>query len=83
MLDEKTKELIAIGAAITANCQSCLEYHTGKAHEVGAQDAEILAAIDVGKLVRNGAAGKMNRYAARLIVSEADTSEAAGCGCAS
>ncbi|MCL2345576.1 MAG: carboxymuconolactone decarboxylase family protein [Desulfobulbus sp.] len=62
MLDEKTKALIAVGASITANCQSCLDTRTGKATELGIPDADILAAIEVGKMVRTGAAGKMDVY---------------------
>ncbi len=80
MLDEKTKELIAVGAAITANCQPCLDYHAGKARELGAADAEILTAIEVGKQVRAGAAGKMDRHAAgRMGAPRLATSGDCGC----
>ncbi len=34
-LENRIKELIAIGASVTANCQPCLEYHVGKAKEAG------------------------------------------------
>jgi len=42
-IDERMKELIAIGASITANCQPCLEYHAGKALELEAdpEDAAV------------------------------------------
>ena len=66
MLDEKVKGLIAVGASITANCQSCLEVRAAKARELGATDAEILAAIEVGKQIRAGAAGKMDHFASNL-----------------
>lgn len=86
MLDEKMEELIAIGATITANCQSCLEYHVGKAREFGATPEEILTAIDVGKDVRAGAATKMERFAAGLVSASASAPAAASarrsCGCA-
>lgn len=61
MLDEKTRELIAVGAAITANCQPCLDYHAAKALALGAQGQEITAAIEVGQQVRRGASRKMDR----------------------
>jgi AhpD family alkylhydroperoxidase len=51
-LDEKTRELIAVGASITANRQSSLEYHSQKALESGADAEEIAEAIEVGKRVR-------------------------------
>ncbi len=62
-MDSRTKELIAVGASIAANCQPCLQYHVGKARENGADDEEIRMAIAVGKTVRQGAALKMDRFA--------------------
>jgi AhpD family alkylhydroperoxidase len=71
MLDEKTKGLVAVGAAIGVSCQSCLEVRSGKARELGATDAEILSAIEVGRQVRIGAAGKMDRFVSELMSDEA------------
>jgi len=68
-LENKIKELIAVGASITANCQPCLQYHVSKAAEHGAVDSEIQEAIEVGKLVRRGASAKMDKYAADLTKS--------------
>jgi AhpD family alkylhydroperoxidase len=79
MLDEKTKELVAIGATITVNCQPCLEYHTGKARELGATPAEILAAVAAGKEVRAGAAAKMDRFAAGFLGSAPPAAKTGGC----
>ncbi|QXE89703.1 carboxymuconolactone decarboxylase family protein [Geomonas subterranea] len=81
-LDDRIMELIAIGASITANCQPCLEYHTGKAKEYGADEQEIQDAIQVGKTVRRGAAAKMDKYAASFNVSGLNNEGAdKGCGC--
>lgn len=66
-LDGRIRELIAIGASITANCQPCLEYHAGKAREIGANEEQINEAIKVGKMVRGGAAAKMDRFSAALL----------------
>lgn len=44
-MDERTKELIAIGASVGAHCQPCLTYHMEKARELGANDEDIRAAI--------------------------------------
>lgn len=65
-MDERTKELIAVGAAVTANCLPCLEYHVGKAREVGAAGDEIREAIEMGRTVRKGAAAKLDRLSATL-----------------
>jgi AhpD family alkylhydroperoxidase len=51
-LEEKIKELIAVGASITAHCQSCLEYHSMKSLEFGSNAEEITEAIEVGKRVQ-------------------------------
>lgn len=61
-IDNRIKELVAVGASITANCQPCLQYHTDKALEFGADAGEIAEAIEMGKRVRKGAAVKMDEY---------------------
>ena len=61
-MDERIKELIAIGASVTANCQPCLVYHVDKARQNGACDDEIAAAIKVGKMVRKGYSHKMDEH---------------------
>jgi AhpD family alkylhydroperoxidase len=77
-LDIRTRELIAIGASVTAGCHPCLKYHTAKATENGVAQEEIVEAIEVGKMVRKGAAFKMNELIARLTdsTSTASTAEA-------
>jgi len=84
-MDNRIKELIAIGASITANCQPCLEYHVSKALESGASEQEIKEAIKVGKLVRQGAASKMDKFALNLSLSVPSSTAASDeeCGCGS
>jgi len=58
-MDEKLKEMIAIGASVTANDIPCIRYHFTKAREVGLKDGEIKGAVQVGEwsgkeLCRNG-----------------------------
>jgi len=81
MLDEKTRELVAIGAAITANCQPCLEYHTAKAREVGVDNEDILEAVKIGQQVRRGASAKMDRFAAQQVSEQNEAVAPAGCEC--
>ncbi len=66
-MDVKTKELIAIGASITANCKPCLEFHIAKAKENGATDEQIADAIAIGKMVRKGSAAKMDEFIPTVI----------------
>jgi AhpD family alkylhydroperoxidase len=61
MLDEKIKELIAVGASISANCHPCIKHHTAKAREMKIEEAGIKQAIEVGKMVRKGAADQMDK----------------------
>ena len=65
-LDERMMRLIAVGASIAANCQPCLQTNAAKALESGASEQEIAEAIWVGKMVRRGAASKMDEFAASL-----------------
>lgn len=70
MLDDKTRELIAIGCSVAANCHPCVKHHVGKAREMGIEAEAIDDAIGVGQMVRKGAAGEMNRLLAELMGQE-------------
>ncbi len=82
-LDERIKELIAVGASVTANCQPCLHYHVTRAREAGAEDEEISVAIGIARAVRKGAAAKMDDFAAGLRTTSEQVGQSAGqsCGC--
>ncbi|MFO0773313.1 MAG: carboxymuconolactone decarboxylase family protein [Nitrospiraceae bacterium] len=82
-LDLRTKELIAVGASVAVNCQPCLEYHRQEAQTAGATLQDIADALDVGKMVRRGAALKMDCYATALLESAPPPTQKADadCGC--
>jgi AhpD family alkylhydroperoxidase len=65
-MNEKIRELIAIGASITANCQPCLQAHREKALSCGADHQEVTAAIEIGHMVRKGAAARMQAFSTSL-----------------
>ena len=65
-MDERTRELIAVGASITANCQPCLHLHVEKARKCGAGPEEVAAAIEIGNRVRKGAAAKMDEVSSKI-----------------
>ncbi len=67
MIDSKIKELIAIGASVTANCHPCVKYHVNKAREMAIDEDEIQQAIDVGKMVRKGAADQMDKLVSAVV----------------
>jgi len=54
-LEEKTENLIAIGAATAANCIPCFEYLYEKAITSGLTAAEIKRATDIAGKVKKGA----------------------------
>ena len=81
-LDERTLRLIAIGASITANCQPCLEHNIRKALENGADERQVAQAIEVGQMVRKGAAARTDQFAAELSpVAAAAGARREACGC--
>jgi AhpD family alkylhydroperoxidase len=79
-MDEKLKEMIAIGASVTANCIPCIQYHFAKAREIGITEAEIKAAVQVGKLVRKGAAKKWDEEVDLLLSNASKAKNSCGCG---
>ncbi|NLW83854.1 MAG: carboxymuconolactone decarboxylase family protein [Phycisphaerae bacterium] len=60
MIDEKIKELIALGASVACNCHPCVKFHTDKARKMGIAANDIQTAYAVGQMVRKGAAGQMD-----------------------
>ncbi|MHC4223865.1 MAG: carboxymuconolactone decarboxylase family protein [Planctomycetota bacterium] len=81
-LQDRLKELIAIGASVTANCLGCVDFHVAKAREYGADDLEIKEAIRVGKLVRKGAADKFDKFAHGVLKRDCSASSNSGGACA-
>jgi len=83
-MDSKTKELIAIGASVTANCFPCLKFHLSKARETGASDRDVADAVRVGRLVRKGAGAKWDEEAGELLGQPSDSqsrdNSATSCG---
>ena len=47
-MDEKIKELVAMGAAAATNCHPCMDHHLAKCDEFGIDRKEVIAAIKVG-----------------------------------
>jgi AhpD family alkylhydroperoxidase len=70
-MDERTKELIAIGASVGAHCQPCLSYHVEKSRELGINDEDILTAIETGHMVEKGAMSAMRKFSASILDASA------------
>lgn len=84
-MDDRMKQLIAVGTSVGANCHPCLEYNVGKALELGIDRDEIMEAVDVARAVRKGAASSMDELALNLIGNRLPmtTPETGECSCCS
>jgi AhpD family alkylhydroperoxidase len=78
-MDEKSKELIAIGASIGAHCQPCLTYHVGKAKEMGIDEVAIREAMAIGHMVEKGAMVAMKQFAAGVFDTTTPAKSAPSC----
>ena len=56
VLDAKTRELIALGVAVTRQCDGCIAVHTDAAVKHGATREEVIEALGVAIAVNAGAA---------------------------
>ena len=72
-MDEKTKELVAIGASVGAHCQPCLTWHVAKAREMGIDEELIREAIETGHMVEKGAMSAMRKYSEDVLTQLAPT----------
>lgn len=66
-MDERMKELVAMGAAAAANCHPCMDHHLAKCNELGIDREEIAAAVNVGLMVNRGAENAIRKKARELL----------------
>src|SRR5574341_749358 len=68
-LDTKAEELIAIGAALAANCEPCLQYHVRRATEAGCTREAMRRAVEIAQDVKDTPARLLANLAGRLLGS--------------
>ena len=66
-MDERTKELVAMGAAAAANCHPCMDYHLAKCDELGVPREEVAEAVKVGLMVNHGAEMAIRKNSRKLL----------------
>lgn len=66
-LSHKVKELIAVGISVVINCESCMQWHVEQAVAAGANELEILEAIEVGMEMGGGPATASARFALEVM----------------
>jgi AhpD family alkylhydroperoxidase len=68
-------ELVAIGAAIAANCEPCLRYHVRAAEQLGVSHADMARAVELAAKVKDVPHRAVLKLAARLTVPDAGGAE--------
>ena len=63
----RDRELVALGAALAANCIPCVEFHIPKAREAGITDTELSEVLALADKVRQVPAKKVLEVADRLV----------------
>jgi AhpD family alkylhydroperoxidase len=66
-MDERMRELVAMGAAAAANCHPCMEHHLAKCDELGIPRKEVTEAVQVGLMVNHGAERAIRKKAQELL----------------
>jgi AhpD family alkylhydroperoxidase len=83
VLENRIKALIAVGASVSANCETCLHSASAMALASGADEQQIAAASEIGKKVRAGAASGMDHFIMELNnqarIPRTDGTEFCGC----
>lgn len=65
--DEKVNELVAIAAAIGANCEPCLKFHFDQARKLGVSNEDMQRAVHMAQKVKEVPADKILALAERLV----------------
>jgi len=66
-LPKKAKELIAVGISVVIDCESCMQWHIEQAAKTGANEREVLEAIEVGIEMGGGPATVSARFALEVM----------------
>jgi AhpD family alkylhydroperoxidase len=66
-MDAKSKELVFLGASVSAHCFPCLDYHLEQAKKLGICEEDVQEAIQAGFMVMNGAGDKMKERIGQIL----------------
>ncbi len=67
IVTEAVTELVAIGAAIASNCETCFKFHYDKARKLGVSREDMLLAVSVAQQVKDAPAKTMTDLANRYL----------------
>lgn len=74
-MDEKTRELAAIAAAVAGKCQPCFAYHFKQAQELGIPNEQIQEIIQLAKDIRASGDKHMDAFAERRMKESEENSK--------
>lgn len=74
-------ELVAIGAAIAANCEPCFKYHYDQARKLGVSERDMRYAVDLAQKVKDTPARAMLGLAERYLGAATPETRAAADSC--
>ncbi len=78
---EQVAELVAIGAAIGANCELCFKYHYDQARKLGVSDKDMRYAVDLAQKVKDTPSRAMLNLAERYLGAPTDDTRARANAC--
>ena len=70
LMNPAVKELIAIGAAIACNCETCFKFHFDKARKLGVSREDMALAVETAKMVKASPAQAIALMADKYLRSE-------------
>ena len=83
LYNEAVGELVALGAAIAANCQPCFKHHHAKAQALGISEDDMTSAVNTAMAVKKMAERATLELADQMLSSADSKAQEAGCGCSS
>jgi AhpD family alkylhydroperoxidase len=78
--DEKVNELVAMAAAIGANCEPCLKFHFDQARRLGVSNEDMQRAVRMAQKVKEVPADKIQQLAEHLVAQPAGDGSPSACG---
>lgn len=78
-MDEKTRLLVCLGSAVSANCIPCFEFYYGKAQAAGVAPADVQEAIEIAQKIKNNINMLMKTNARKLLGQECEVCPPTGC----
>lgn len=83
VFNEAVRELVALGAAIAANCQPCFKHHHAKAQAVGVSEDDMTSAVNTAMAVKKMAERQTLELADQMLSGADAKAPEGGCCCSS